>query len=335
MVVNDVTAPRCVRSSVVAAAKKKVRHEHVLRAKNREVRPPCVGRRCQRTAPSRRNHIILQLAVAATREDSMKCNTLLLLLPLSTGAFLFPCERRAPARHQVSSSTPKAFVVTRHLLSAKKDKDDDEDDEDDDDDDDDSQTGMKEAFRELDALKSLDDGLKKKSPGTSRKPIENVNVEPSLKKEPKASMEEEVKLYKDMMNESEKEDVELYADMMTDMGGTPPKPKRQTIKVEEEERVELLDSLERSPEDLDVFMNQALQEALKEAKSKSPEELASIDPLDDEKMMDDIRQVFEKANAELLASLEVIRKEQVRTWSCRVHCRTLSWSLSSHYYTFF
>ena len=59
-------------------------------------------------------------------------------------------------------------------------------------------------------------------------------------------------------------------------------------------------------------MNQALQEALKEAKSKTPEELASIDPLDDEDMMDEIRNVFDRANDELLASLEDIRKEQVR-----------------------
>jgi hypothetical protein len=180
---------------------------------------------------------------------------------------------------------------------------------------------MAKAFKELDALKSLDDDVdvpKKKS--SSLKPIRNVTLEPA----PKATPEAEVELYKDMYSESEKEDIELYADMLTDMGGTPPKPKsrkQQTIKVEEEETVELLDSLERSPEDMEIFMNQALQEALKEAKSKTPDELASIDPLDDEEMMEEIKQVFEKANDELLASLEDIRKEQVRRNRDSILCR--------------
>ena len=114
-----------------------------------------------------------------------------------------------------------------------------------------------------------------------------------------------------MLNESEKEEVELYADMMTDMGGTTPKRNKQKNIQVQDEQVELLDSLERSPEDLNVFMNQALQEALQEAKSKTPEELASIDPLDDEDMMEEIRNVFERGNNELLASLEDIRNEQV------------------------
>lgn len=212
-----------------------------------------------------------------------------------------------PVRPVSRSRLPSSVVVTLplHVLSAKKDSDDDDEE---------NQAGMAKAFRELDALKSLDDDTKPKKNKSPQKPIDsNINVEP-LKKERKASPEEEVRLYKDMMSESENEDVELYADMMTDMGGTPPKPKAksQTIKVEEEETVELLDSLERSPEDLDVFMNQALQEALDEAKSKTPDELAAIDPLDDEEMMEEIKQVFEKANDELLASLEDIRKEQVR-----------------------
>lgn len=236
------------------------------------------------------------------KNASMKSTSLLLLLPLSTGAFLLPCcERRTPVR-QASKCAPSFVSTATLLLSGKKDDDDDDEEA--------NQTGMSEAFRELDALKSLDEP--KKKPLGKRKGFENVDVEP-LKNEPKATPEAEVELYKDMMSESEKEDIELYADMMTDMGGTPPKPKPQKrIKVQEEETVELLDSLQRSPEDLDVFMNQALQEALEEAKSKTPDELASIDPLDDEEMMEEIKEVFEKANDELLASLEDIRKEQVR-----------------------
>jgi hypothetical protein len=194
-------------------------------------------------------------------------------------------------------------TTRRDGLTAKIPNDDDEEEA--------NQAGMASAFRELEALDSLDDDDKSvpKKGASSIKGIDDLEDVKQLKNM-KATPEAEVKLYKDMMNESEKEDVELYVDIMTDMGGTTPKPKKkQTLKIQDEQ-VELLDSLERSPEDLNVFMNQALQEALKEAKSKTPEELASIDPLDDEDMMDEIRNVFDRANDELLASLEDIRKEQ-------------------------
>lgn len=232
----------------------------------------------------------------------MKRYSPLLFLSMKADAFLLSRERRTSFR-----ASPFVVTPTRpsFILSATQNNKNDEEE---------NQAGMAEAFRELDALKSLDDDdtPKKKKP-TAQTPIENVNVEP-LKQEPKASPEEEVKLYKDMMSESEKEDVELYADLMTDMGGTTPKPssRKPKIKIEEEETVELLDSLQKSPEDLDVFMNQALKEALAEANTKSPQELASVNPLDDEELMDEIKQVFEKGNEELLASLEEIRKEQVR-----------------------
>jgi Ulp1 family protease len=203
------------------------------------------------------------------------------------------------------SSLVAPTTTRRDGLTAKIPNDDDEEEA--------NQAGMASAFRELEALDSLDDDDKSvpKKGGSSVKGIDDLEDVKQLKNM-KATPEAEVKLYKDMMNESEKEDVELYVDIMTDMGGTTPKPKKkQTLKIQDEQ-VELLDSLERSPEDLNVFMNQALQEALKEAKSKTPEELASIDPLDDEDMMDEIRNVFDRANDELLASLEDIRKEQVR-----------------------
>ena len=247
---------------------------------------------------------------------------LLVLLPLYSGAFVLPRTRQA----SLSFLSRAQSVVVVTPLSGKRDGDDEEE----------QQAGMAEAFRELDSLKSLDDDdnyTPKKKPSST--PLKSIEKNVTLETAPKATPEAEVELYKDMYHESEKEDVELYADMLTDMGGTPPKPKskQRKIKVEEEERVELLDSLERTPQDMEVFMNKALQEALKEAKSKTPDELASIDPLDDEEMMEEIKQVFEKANDELLASLEDIRKEQVRQNSCshRLTC-TLRLTLFLFYY---
>jgi hypothetical protein len=237
------------------------------------------------------------------KEETMATNVLLLLLPLTASAFALPsCSS---IRQYTYSLLVAPTTTSRVGLTAKIPNDDDKDEA--------NQTGMASAFRDLEALDSLDDDYKSvpKKGASSIKGIDDLEDVKQLKNV-KAPPEAEVKLYKDMMNESEKEDVELYVDMMTDMGGTTPKPKKkQTLQIQDEQ-VELLDSLERSPEDLNVFMNQALQEALKEAKSKTPEELASIDPLDDEDMMDEIRNVFDRANDELLASLEDIRKEQVR-----------------------
>jgi predicted ArsR family transcriptional regulator len=77
-------------------------------------------------------------------------------------------------------------------------------------------------------------------------------------------------------------------------------------------------ALERTPDDLDMFMNNALAEALAEARAKTPDELKADaeNALDDEEMMKEIEEVFEKANQELLASLEDIRTEQVHQLHC-------------------
>jgi hypothetical protein len=171
---------------------------------------------------------------------------------------------------------------------------------------------MAEAFRELEALGPLgDDDFQPKSRiDDTRKGFQEVDVELPLKSE--ATPEAQVRLYKDMYTESEKSETELYSDLLSDMGGTPPSPK--PAEPFEEEPVELIESLKRTPEDLDMFMNNALAEALAEARSKTPDELAfdAENALNDKEMMKEIEEVFEKANKELLASIEEIRTEQVR-----------------------
>ena len=121
----------------------------------------------------------------------------------------------------VSTSLLVAPTTTRRVgLTAKIPNDDDEEEA--------NQAGMASAFRELEALDSLDDDDKSvpKKGASSIKGIDDLEDVKQLKNM-KAPPEAEVKLYKDMMNESEKEDVELYVDMMTDMGGTTPKPKKK------------------------------------------------------------------------------------------------------------
>jgi hypothetical protein len=180
---------------------------------------------------------------------------------------------------------------------------------------------MAEAFRELDALGSLEDDRADSQPklntDKTAKGFQEVDlVLPKSETMPSAP-EAEVRLYKDMYTESEKGETELYSDVLADMGGSPNK-KQPPAKVEQNDPLELIEALERTPEDLDIFMNNALAEALAEARAKTPDELKADaeNALDDEEMMKEIEEVFDKANKELLASLEDIRTEQVR----RLHC---------------
>lgn len=230
-----------------------------------------------------------------------------LLLSALSAAFLVPCTNRPRRRafHVPPSGRFSSWnsYMSRPAASLCAKKDDEEDD---------TRDGMTEAFRELEALGPLgDDDLQPKSRiDDTRKGFQDVNVKLPLKSE--ATPEAQVRLYKDMYTESEKGETELYSDLLSDMGGTPPTPKPE--EPFEEEQVELIETLKRTPEDLDMFMNSALAEALAEARSKTPDELAldAENALNDKEMMKEIEAVFEKANKELLDSIEDIRTEQVR-----------------------
>lgn len=177
-----------------------------------------------------------------------------------------------------------------------------------DDSDKDAQSGMDEAFRQLNSLDSLGDGPKGES---TVKMDEQSKAQLSSAEE--ASLEEEVRLFKGMLQDSEQDASELYSDVMKEMGGTPkaegmPKEKRDPeIYIQERSS----GSIPRSEEDAQKFMDQAIQEALEEAKSMAPDGRKMSDSiLDDEEIMKEIEEIFEKGNEKLLASLEEIRKEQ-------------------------
>ena len=73
---------------------------------------------------------------------------------------------------------------------------------------------MEEAFRQLDALDSLGE-VKAES---------TVKLDEQSKAQLKAedpSLEEEIELFKGMLQDSEQDQSELYSDVMKDMGGTP------------------------------------------------------------------------------------------------------------------
>lgn len=214
---------------------------------------------------------------------------------------------------------------------------------DDDDHDGSGTAGMEDAFRQLDALQSLDDdddvGSDPKAAavgGSGRKKITKPDgdelVAPDGDGAAALSPEKEVKVYQDMVKDlEEKEEDELYSDVMSDLAGgksasasiprkAPPSSGRSagggagkgfdrkvtTVAVEEGETQQP----PPSEEDAEEFMNQALKEALEDVKVQNPSISDSI--LDDREIMKEIEAIFERGNDKLMESLEEIRKEQVR-----------------------
>lgn len=240
--------------------------------------------------------------------------TVALLLSSLTTAFLVPCNSRSISRRSAFhvprclSSTSSSIRPATSLRAKKKDEEDE-----------DIRDGMAEAFRELDALGSLEDDHADSQPklntDKTAKGFQEVDLVLPKSETMPSTPEAEVRLYKDMYTESEKGETELYSDVLADMGGSPNK-KQPPAKGEQNDPLELIEALERTPEDLDMFMNNALAEA----RVKTPDELKAYaeNALDDEEMMKEIEEVFDKANKELLASLEDIRTEQVRQLHCSV-----------------
>jgi hypothetical protein len=193
---------------------------------------------------------------------------------------------------------------------------------------------MNEAFRQLDALDSLfddDDDKNKKSSNNSEKVQLDQEAKAAFGDAEKASLEDEAKLFSSMLQDSEQDESELYSNVMKDMGGTPKeqsgdnnnKKKEPSVIVQDVIRgnalgndgKDLLKDSNISIEDKEQFLNQAIQEAMDEASKMSPESKKSLGDniLDDEEIMKEIEEIFEKGNEKLLASLEEIRQEQVRT----------------------
>lgn len=172
--------------------------------------------------------------------------------------------------------------------------------------DDDGDSGMAEAFRQLESLGSLDE----ESPPKPTKSIPAPSVE-ELQAEPVAP-EKEVQMYKEMVEElQDKDEDDLYSNVLEDMGGsssTTPKmaPK---VKTPPQLRIEEGTSNNQNDRDTEDFMNQALKEALEEVKVNNPSISDSI--LDDKEIMKEIEAIFERGNDKLFESLEEIRKEQV------------------------
>jgi hypothetical protein len=170
--------------------------------------------------------------------------------------------------------------------------------------------GMADAFRKLGDLDSLGEGEENAEtnlPAASeptKKPTFSSPDDPLPAAEP-APPEQEVQMYKAMVKELEQQNEDdLYSNVLADMGGSVPKEPASPIN-------DVILKSDTTLGETEEFMNQALQEAMKEVKVNNPSIAESV--LDDKEIMKEIEKIFERGNEKLMASLEEIRQEQVCT----------------------
>ena len=178
---------------------------------------------------------------------------------------------------------------------AKRNENDEDSDKDQDEDIEELPLGMEEAFQQLDSLQSLD-GLpssESTSPPTS---APNSSTASTTSRTFSLPLEKEIEVYKDLVTDSDRTD-DIYADVLSDMTES-----KTNVASSGTSKGNLMD---------DPAMQQALADAMKEVSAKNP---STKDALNDKEIMKEIQAIMERGNAELLASLEDIRQEQVSQW---------------------
>ena len=183
--------------------------------------------------------------------------------------------------------------------------------------------GMEDAFRELEALQSLDEPERPKEKPKEKdeafaKAMGNLDLKDILSKVDDdndddskiktPSLESELEIFKDMASElelaSEKEEL-IVADFKSD------------LLLADDDDIDIdIDNDGVPAFDTEKFMDKAIEEALKEAKERNSDVEQVIGDkdafLDNKEIMSEITKIFDVANDELLEGLEEIRTEQVR-----------------------
>lgn len=184
--------------------------------------------------------------------------------------------------------------------------------------------GMDNAFRELEALQSLEDGILERPTEKPRekdeiftKAMDDLDLKDILStvKEEDADpppLESEIELYKDMASEldaASSEEKLIVADVKSDL---------LLADDDGDDEIDIDNNNNDGGEptlDTDEFMNKAIEEAFKEAKEQNSNVESTISDkesfLDNKEIMSEIEKIFDKANEELLEGLEEMRSEQV------------------------
>jgi len=179
--------------------------------------------------------------------------------------------------------------------------------------------GMDNAFRELEALQSLEDGMlerptekPKEKDEIFTKAMDDLDLKDILSTVAEEDVdpppESEIELYKDMASEvdaASSEEKLIVADFKSDL----------LLADDGDDEIDIDNNNDGVPTlDTDKFMDKAIEEALKEAKEKNSDVESTIGDkesfLDNKEIMSEIEKIFDKANEELLEGLEEIRSEQ-------------------------
>jgi hypothetical protein len=181
---------------------------------------------------------------------------------------------------------------------------------DDDDEEDAIVPGMADAFRQLGDLDSLGDGEEAKPASQPIKKPTLSSPDESLPSVEPPPPEKEVQMYKAMVKDLEQQNEDdLYSNVLADMGGSASAEPKES-QASPTTSVDVIES-DTTLGETEDFMNQALNEAMKEVKLNNPSIAESI--LDDKEIMKEIEVIFERGNEKLMTNLEEIRQEQVCT----------------------
>ena len=174
---------------------------------------------------------------------------------------------------------------------------------------------MERAFQQLEQLSFLstqsdDDASQKRVPEFNTTKIQASMEDLQLADAADPTPEQEVLLYKNMVEELEESTEEdLYSNVLQDMGGSATSSSSSVT--EEDATVIIETNVQKNPTPPTTsadFLNLALSEALQQVQVNNPSAVDSI--LDDPELMNEIEAIFERGNAKLLEGLEAIRREQ-------------------------
>jgi hypothetical protein len=236
--------------------------------------------------------------------------------------------RRTPERvSRVVLGEPRLLLLQLQL--SKSDEDDDVETRG-------TAPGMKDAFRQLEALKSIGDldsiesSSKDESSSAFTKSMITTPIQPpsetTVPLAETASPEQQIQVYTEMVKELEQQDQEdLYSDILVGMGVGDPttiasKSKTLLSSLSGEYNNVASSSSVLETSDTEEFMNQALQEALQEAAANRDKATSAAGSsgssmtesvLNDKEIMKEIELIIERGNDQLMESIEEMRAEQV------------------------
>jgi len=189
----------------------------------------------------------------------------------------------------------------------------------------DDRPGMEDAFRALDSLSSFDlgnVGVDSEEVSGEVTPLRTDVLDDILKKvggDKAPDAEDELKIYSEIYNEVENDKNDVYGGVLEELTGESIGNSEKRVIDDADgigaalrlDEVEELTAVELSV-NTDELMERAVKEALQEVGNKTSSDFAvnSSAIMDDEELKTEINAIFDRANEELLTSIDEIKQEQ-------------------------